>query len=465
MNLTHQRKRLAELIQALAVHQVLRRRERWSRAELVSYQRQRLERLIAHATTHSAFYREAYAGRRFGPSTSLESLPVLTKSVMMQSYDRLVTDPRLTLTQIGRHLAEITSDQRYLGEYRILCTAGTTGQKGFFAYSRREWSIAMASMLRCASLFEFSPKLTRRVRLSQVAAGDPVHATYRLAASLDMGAYRIQVLPVTKPLAEIVRALNEFQPEVLSSYPTMAALLAVEQVEGRLRIAPKLVMTTAEMRTPEMQRRIVEAWGIKPFDLYGTSELPIFGAECRYHKGMHAFEDLFVLEVTDDDYRPVRDGEVGSRVLLTNLYNYTQPLIRMEVSDMLRLATEPCPCGRPFRVVASMEGRNAEILRFRGADGRSIAVHPLQLHTPLAKVPELREYRIAQNTNGLRIEVALRLDARPEAVVAQVATELDAALRSHGVLDPSIRVDVVPELARDGAHMGKLKLIQSNASE
>jgi phenylacetate-CoA ligase len=45
-------------------------------------------------------------------------------------------------------------------------------------------------------------------------------------------------LTVTTPLPEMVAALNDFRPEALIAYPSVAAALAEEQLQGRLRIAP-----------------------------------------------------------------------------------------------------------------------------------------------------------------------------------------------------------------------------------
>ena len=43
-------------------------------------------------------------------------------------------------------------------------------------------------------------------------------------------------LPVTLPLAQLVEELNRFQPHFLNVYPSIAVLLAEEQLAGRLRI-------------------------------------------------------------------------------------------------------------------------------------------------------------------------------------------------------------------------------------
>ena len=63
-------------------------------------------------------------------------------------------------------------------------------------------------------------------------------------------------LAVTTPVPEMVAALNAFQPEALTAYPSVAAALAEEQLQGRLRIAPTVVGTSSEVQTADMRQRI-----------------------------------------------------------------------------------------------------------------------------------------------------------------------------------------------------------------
>jgi phenylacetate-coenzyme A ligase PaaK-like adenylate-forming protein len=143
----------------------------------------------------------------------------------------------------------------------------------------------------------------------------------------------------------MVDELNLFQPESLFTYPSIASLLAIEQLEGRLHIHPQVVETGAEVRTEQMEQNIRRAWSVAPFNVYGTTEGGPCNVDCSYHRGIHVFEDLVLMEVVDERNQAVPDGLPGSKVLITNLFNFTQPLIRYEVTDMLTISPEPCPCG------------------------------------------------------------------------------------------------------------------------
>ncbi|MFL6266679.1 MAG: hypothetical protein ACJ75C_11555 [Actinomycetes bacterium] len=93
----------------------------------------------------------------------------------------------------------------------------------------------------------------------------------------------------------------------------MAAALAQEQLQGRLRIAPWLVATSSEVLTADMRRRIVEAFGLEPLDFYGTTEALVLAAGRQDPAGMDILEDLVVVEVVDEHGRPVPPGAPATR--------------------------------------------------------------------------------------------------------------------------------------------------------
>ena len=106
-------------------------RESWSRDELLAHQRRRLEALHAHAAAHSPYYREALAGGE---------PPVLTKQTLMDEWDRIVCDPRLTLAAVQAH----TVAEPYLGEFEVFSTSGASGLRGLFVYGTHDWEAAVA---------------------------------------------------------------------------------------------------------------------------------------------------------------------------------------------------------------------------------------------------------------------------------------------------------------------------------
>jgi phenylacetate-CoA ligase len=237
----------------------------------------------------------------------------------------------------------------------------------------------------------------------------------------------------------------------------VAMWLADEQQAGRLQLAPQMLVTIAELRTPEMTRRLTDAFGVHPFNAYGTTE-GLWGSECQHHQGIHLFEDTTLVENVDPDGQPVPAGEPGARLLVTNLHNLVQPLLRLEVTDLVTLDPDPCPCGRTLVRASTIHGRSDDVLSLAAGDGGRVSVHPLQFAL-LTRDPQVREFQVVQDGPVLRVLVVPR--QAPAAGDDRLETHLGQAvaqqLRGLGAHDPQITVERRPKLPRGAG--GKLKLV------
>lgn len=461
MSIANGGRRLADFGRARRMaRKELRRTGALGPEELRTLQERRLGETVRHAAAHSPFYRELYRGIDV-ENVDLAALAPVAKAELMQSFDDWVTDRRLTLADLERHIKGVVDDELHLGRYRVVASSGSTGRRAVFAYSRDDWVVNLANFLRLNEQFlGVHPRLPR-LRAGAVAATSPLHISARTTITASVGVNRVLRLDAGQPLDELVSALERFQPEYLGGYPSMLSLLADEQRAGRLHLRPTRVLTGAEVRTPEMEEAIRAAWGVEPFEFYGISEGGVLGVDCAHHRGMHLFEDLFIVENVDGEGRPVPDGEVGQKLLLTNLYNRTQPLIRYEISDMVVLDSSPCPCGRALRRVVSIQGRNDDIVRLPARAGGHVAVHPFTLRSPFARLPHVRQYKVVHEGDGLRVLVVPRERADPEMVAAQTHDALALTLAKAGAAPASIHVEVVAGLPRQPGHASKFKLVES----
>jgi phenylacetate-coenzyme A ligase PaaK-like adenylate-forming protein len=425
-------------------------RERWPAEKLARFQQERLEALVAHARSRSHYYREHIGA---GP-VELAALPVMDKPTLMERFDDVVTDRRLRRDDLLAHLDGLERDELYLGRYRAMTTSGSSGRKGLYVYDRPGWVAIGAAFMRFSAWAGTQPKLPRR-RMAMIGGGSPTHMSRRGSAMLSIGVHRMLALPVTMPVPKLVEALNAFGPESLSTYPSMAVLLADEKRAGRLRAAPAVVTTMSELCTPEMAAAIEEAFGVRPLDLYASTE-GLWGAACGEGRGHHLFEDLAIAENVDEDGRPVPDGDRGARVLVTNLANLVQPLIRFEVSDVVTIDPEPCPCGRTLRRLRSIEGRADAVLELPGTAGERIPVHPLQFGVITAE-RGVREFQVVQRGDGVRVRVVAREGEEPEAVARRLRGRVGERLAALGVRDPHVEVEPCAALERPAA--GKLQLV------
>jgi phenylacetate-CoA ligase len=260
-------------------------------------------------------------------------------------------------------------------------------------------------------------------------------------------------LGVTMPLPTLVGALNAFQPELMLLYPSVGALLAEEQLRGRLHIAPAGITVTSELCTPLMAERMTEAFGVRPDDVYGTTE-GVWGSACE-DGGIHLFEDTAIVENVDEDGRPVPDGEPGARILVTNLFNRVQPLIRFEISDMVTLDPARCICGRTSTRITSLHGRADDVLFLPGRDG-TVAVHPLQFDVVPAD-RAVREFQVVQQGDRLRLRVGLREEAVPAEALRRLRERVAEQLSRLGVTETVVTVEPCERIERVGG--GKLQMV------
>ena len=429
----------------------LLQRDRWSRDQLVAHQRARLRALVRYALRHSPHYRDVLGSG--AEDADLADLPTLSKRVLMERFDEIVTNPRLRLADLQPFLAHADAGALYLDEYRVFSTSGTSGMPGLFVYSQEEFAQWVSVFIRSFARLGMTPE----TRIVGIGAPSALHLSQQVIAAMQAGRRGAPSVSVTTPLDEMTDALERYQPEVIGGYPSVIALLAEEQLRGRLAIAPRVVLTTSEVLTDDAAARIESAW-TTPVQGYFSTEVGVIAAGSLDHVGMHVCEEAMV-EVVDDANRPVPPGTLGSRVLLTNLVNRTQPLIRYELSDAVQLETGSDPSGRPFDRIARIDGRSDEVLTLPGRDGRAVTVHPYRLRAPFVQLLEILQYQIVHRSDGLLVRIVLR-DSASRTVPERVRAAVERAVDEAGAHIP-VRVEVVGAIEREPGHAAKAKLVVS----
>ncbi|HWA39914.1 MAG TPA: AMP-binding protein, partial [Burkholderiales bacterium] len=369
----------------------------------------------------------------------LEELPVLDKAELMRSFDEVVTDRSIRLADVERHLERTRGVERLAGRFTISASSGSSGQRGFFLFDPDEWGTLVASYGRPLWWAGLNPKLRylfRPFHMAVFTSPVPWHQTAQVRTSTASRLAPSLTLDSSRPVAEVLAPLNDWQPQYLATYASLARALAEEQLAGRLRIAPRMIAIGGEVLTREARQRIEQAWGKVLYDTYGASEAGILASECEAHDGMHLCEDLSIIEIVDAKGRPVRPGETGERVLVTALYRRTQPLIRYELSDKVRLAATPCSCGRPFRLIDAVEGRVEETLEFPGVDAARVAIDPVVFDGVLDTLPA-RQWQAVQTPAALEV---LLVDLAPSCNEDGISAALRHELSSRGAIVPPIRI-------------------------
>lgn len=396
--------------------------------------KQRLSELVAFARARSPFYRRHYSGLPGGP-VALESLPPVSKPRLMAAFDDWITDPALGRSGVDAILANAAATGVAYHDGLFVCTSsGTTGQRGLFVHDRAAvdvYRVLNAIRLSFAWLGARNwLRLGRRgIRWAAVmAAGGPFIGAGWLELERRRSAWKsraYRVFPVEKPLGELISDIGAFDPTILSGYPSALDLLAEAQLAGHLHLRPVLVESAGESMSETARARIEAAFGIPVHVAYGASEFLALGVGCP-EGWIHVNSDWAILEPVDRDFRPTTRGEASHTVLLTNLANRIQPIIRYDLGDSVIARPDPCPCGNPLQAIRVL-GRCDDILHLIAADGRSVAVPALAIGSIMEEVPGVHRCQLLQtgpSTLRLRLAPAERAD------VERLWCEVVAALRS-----------------------------------
>ena len=418
------------------------RRLRWGADRLAAERERRLRELLVYAAEHSPFWRERLAGHDLGNFTEadLPSLPILTRAEMMAEFDRVVTVPGLTLARVQQHLDESEGDPRYLdGEYQAIVTSGYIGTDAVHVYG---WD-AFVTFVMQGSRWTGRRGEDPDAVLAQAFATSTRHESgiFHAFSTFESGGPASHCSGGTQPLDEIVDGLNNARPAVqaLQAWPSLMRQLALEAIAGRLTIKPTWVSVAGEVCTPAVRDTVRSAWGIETSEFWGCSE-GTYAFPCGVGKGMHVADDLVILEPADADGNVVPFGQPAERLLLTNLFNLAQPLIRYDLADAVTMTDEPCPCGCAHRRITSVNGRINGSFKY----GNGAVVPRAAIEQTVLAAPGVADFFIGKTQGGVDLSVVT--DGSCD--LQLLRKELIDVLRRHGGPESDVSVQEVGSLDR-----------------
>jgi phenylacetate-coenzyme A ligase PaaK-like adenylate-forming protein len=379
--------------------------------------------------------------------------PVLTKRLLHDNYDDIVTDRRVTLAGITEFLQHSHDpEERYLGEFVVVHTSGSSGEVGHFVFSSTDWMRGIAGLARV------NPPRFRRTRIAFFGATGGHFATVSWSVTARHGIsryfYDLATLDINAPLAETLSRLDTFQPHILGGYATGNKILAEAQLAGRLQIRPEVVQCGGEPLTAGDQAWLEQVFACPCINMYGASEAMLMGVARTGDPGMTLFDDELIVEPAAD------------HILVTNLFNRTLPLIRYRISDTLRMTDAQSPYGH-YPVIAPVVGRNEWMPVFRNSQGETDFISPHIINEIF--VPGVWRFQmrwIDETTFRFAICLDTGLDATGRAnAIESIKARLYEILDQKGLSNVQFDVDVVDDIPVDPVtRKFKLVLSQVNAN-
>ena len=404
----------------------------------------RFDALTRLVRARSPLYRDAWKHLPDGPLT-LADLPVVTKRSLMAAFDDWCTDRAVTREAVDRFVAERAHiGERFLGRYIVWTSSGSTGVPGIYvqdsgalaaydalvsaqitspAFAGCDWQAVAAQGGRSALVTADTDHFASIASWRRLAHGKPW---------LDMKSFA-----VTQPVSEIVRELNAYQPAFVSSYPTVLSLLAEERAAGRLTIKPAALWSGGEGLSLAARREIERVFGAPLLNEYGASECLTIGHGCS-EGWLHVNADWVLLEPVDRHFHPTPPGELSHTVLLTNLANALQPIIRYDLGDSVRAKVGLCTCGSPLPAI-QVEGRSDDVLVLHARDGTPQHLVPLALTTVIEDAALVHRFQVVQTAPD---RLCLRLmDADRARAGATAMHALRGYLDRHGLTHVEILLE------------------------
>jgi phenylacetate-coenzyme A ligase PaaK-like adenylate-forming protein len=414
-----------------------------SRAGLERAGTRRLQALVDFARETSPYYSRLYR-RLPRQGLALTELPPVDKGALMRHFDDVVTGP-VTRREVEAFAADAGRVGELLhGRYAVFSTSGTTGTPGWFLHDADALAVYDALELQRGRGMNSPAELVRwqleGERYAMVAATGghfagvaTIERARRWAPWL---AATIRTVSLMQPLPELVAELNAFRPTIIASYPTVLELLADERTSGRLRARPREIWCGGEVLSAAARTRIAGGFGCAVRSVYGASEFLPIAWECA-HRSLHVNLDWVLLEPIDARGRPLPPDVRSHSVLLTNLANRIQPLIRYNLGDGATLRSARCTCGSAMPVIV-VEGRSDDVLRLPARDGGEVAIVPLALATVLEEEAGVHDFQVVQSAAQT---VDVRLAAHDRRHARRVRDALARHFAVHGAAD--VKIDIV----------------------
>jgi phenylacetate-CoA ligase len=318
--------------------------------QILSYQRDKLVKLLMHASKHVPYYRDVFARMGASPQdlrseADLQSIPILRKR-------HISADPKAFLPD-NYPAKDLSPD----------ATSGSTGESFYFYVGREVRQATSANVIRMNEWIDirigdkvallwgtpFDMEAARRVRTSvrRWFSNEMLLSHYRM----DEGS-----------LEEYVRRLKRFKPDLVVGYPSAMTHFAQSIGGAGMKVPrPKAVVLSGETLFDWQRRKVEDAFGVPVYNHYGCREFGAVARECKARAGLHIACERMLLEIVPSD--AAADGQDAGEILVTDLDSFGMPFIRYAIEDVGSITWEKCSCGLRLPRLVETIGRTFDVVR------------------------------------------------------------------------------------------------------
>jgi putative adenylate-forming enzyme len=319
----------------------------WNSENIKKYQESRIRNRVRFVLSRSDFYRKYYAGY---DTSDIWNLPVTNKKIMMENLSRFNTLglDKNELIEFCLNTERTRDFSKRLKGATVGMSSGTSGNKGVEIITKSEENLLRAVFF---ARFDFPKK--EKINLAFILR------ITSPAFSLDKFGHRLTYIDQLDSIENILKKLNDLQPNIISAPPSMLKILAGEKGKGKLSVNPIKLVSYAEVLYPDVKDFLKEIFNCEVREIYKCSEGAI-GITCRYGN-LHINEDVVGIQLLNQDGSPTAPGDPCHKLIVTDLHKSSLPIIRYELNDILTLSRNKCECGSSFRVIEKIQGRSDDL--------------------------------------------------------------------------------------------------------
>lgn len=394
-----------------------------SPAAIKALQEKRLQETIAYLNEHSVFYKELFTKSRFNSKgirtiEDLMVLPTTSKEDLQQRNDDFLCVPR-------NRVIEYSSTSGTLGS--PVTIALTENDLNRLAYN--EYASFVSAEGTAEDVYQLMLTLDR-----QFMAGMAYYSGLRQLGAgiirLGPGVPSMQWETIFRIKPTAIVAVPSFILKLVQYAEEHGIDVNSSSVKRAICIGENIRNTDCSLNV--LGKRITDAWDIKLYSTYASTEMQTAFTECSEGCGGHLQPELLIVELLDEMHQPVAAGQPGE-VTITTLGVEGMPLLRYRTGDICTYDDKPCACGRNTLRLSPIVGRKKQMIKFKGT-----TLYPPSLFDMLNEMEDISEYVAEVYSNEIGMdEVMLHLlpKSQTEESDRKIRSYLQAKLR----VSPHIR--------------------------
>lgn len=308
--------------------------------EIRRYQKNKLKQLLLHAYENVPYYNRVLKESEVVTDGNVNldnfsEIPILTKEIIRKEGGNL-------------HSKDYKSRKPYENT-----SGGSTGEPVKFIQDKQYWQMNIANK------FYFNRLLGKDIGEKEIDLWGSERDIFRNTLSFKeritnflynrvfLNAFKVDEDKLRKFVSEI----NRVKPVSMWVYVESIDLLARFIEDNDLKVySPKFIITTAGTLFPEIREKVETIFECPVYNQYGSREVGPVAVECEYKQGLHCFPWSHKLEL-------IGEGELKD-IIVTDLTNYSMPLIRYEIGDVGKEAEDSeCKCRRNALFLKEVSGR------------------------------------------------------------------------------------------------------------